>query len=76
MLGERVIFVIAAISPGIVNSFASMSTPSPSSHSVEEVTGPMDANRIPSNLRVARAFLRATSATKFLTVEELVNVTT
>ena len=33
--------------PGIVNSAASMSTPSPSSCSVAEVTGPMEAILIP-----------------------------
>ena len=40
---------IASTSPGMVNSFAEISTGRPYSRKVEEVTGPMDAIRIPSS---------------------------
>jgi hypothetical protein len=64
---------MAAISPGIVYSFASMSTGKPSSRRVAEVTGPMEAKR--GRGRPRHTFL-PNRARKFLAVEELVNVIT
>ena len=55
--------------PAIVYSFASMVGLSPTSRRVPDVTGPIDANLTPRNSR-----LSPTNATKFLTVDELVNV--
>jgi hypothetical protein len=50
-----------------------MSTGKPSSFRVAEVTGPIDANLIPS---LALGGILPASIRKFLTVDELVNVTT
>ena len=74
--------VIAFTRPGIVYSFASMFTGRPSSRRVDDVTGPIDAKRMPS-IRFAfrgrgrpRHVFFPSRATKFLTVDELVNVMT
>ena len=72
-------FAMALISPGIVYSAASMSTGNPNPRRVDEVTGPMEASRtglssLPMWARPTRPRVFASSATKFLTVEELVNV--
>ena|SRR5580692_1798609 len=67
---------IALTSPGIVNCVAWMSAGIPNSRRVEEVTGPIEADFIPSR-RLARENLGApNNATKFRTVEELVKVIT
>src|SRR5208337_183665 len=69
---------IAATSPGIVYSLASMSTGSLNSRRVADVTGPMDAVCTPrcgpGFFRAARALRSPSRATKFRTVEELVKV--
>src|SRR6185437_3601871 len=70
---------MALIRPGIVYSAASMSTGKPTARRVDEVIGPMEANRtrsvsLPIWTRATRPRLSASSATKFLTVEELVKV--
>src|ERR1700734_1976434 len=76
---------MAFTNPGMVNSFAAMSTRKPSSRKVAEVIGPMEAHRIASRLATGTPFLASfarngdlapNKATKFRTVEELVNVTT
>lgn len=56
----------------MVYSLAAMATLNPHSSKVADVTGPMDAMRMP--LRFGRP--RPLKATKFLTVEELVKVMT
>ena len=58
----------------MVNSRAEMSTGRPQSRSVADVTGPMDDIRIPSS--GVRLRCEPSSSTKFLTVDELVKVTT
>src|SRR5580700_6014247 len=71
---------IALISPGIVYSFASTSTGRPSSRRVDEVMGPIEARRTPSSGLAFRGRGRPRHTffpsrdTKFLTVDELVNV--
>src|SRR5580658_1236399 len=73
---------MALIRPGIVYSLASMSTERPSSRRVDDVTGPIEAKRISSNALGFRGRGRPRHmffprrATKFLTVDELVNVIT
>jgi len=68
---------IAATKPGIVNSLAAMSTGRPDSRRVDEVTGPIDDIKTPSSIERNFGFRRTPSnSTKFLTVEELVKVTT
>src|SRR5271156_472523 len=47
--GSTLASAIALIKPGIVYSLASMSTGRPSSRRVDEVTGPIEANRTSSN---------------------------
>src|SRR6267154_3455625 len=70
---------IASINPGIVYSAASICTGNPSSRRVADVIGPIEANWIVwGGLAVNEngSFPRMpSSATKFLTVEELVKVT-
>lgn len=61
-------FTIALTKPGMVYSFASTCALRPSSRNVADVTGPMDASFTPAR------FLRPSIATKFLAVDELVNV--
>ncbi len=70
---------IAATSPGMVYSLASMSTGKPNSRNVAEVTGPIDAvctpwRRAGVSSRRARALRSPSNSTKFFTVEELVKV--
>ena len=69
------------MSPGMVYCVALISTCSPSPRRVDEVTGPMEASKTLSSCFVWRQCARRSrpfpnSATKFLTVEELVNVMT
>ena len=72
--------VIALIRPGMVYSLASMSTGRPSSRRVDEVTGPIEAKRRSSDgldfRGLGRHVFFPSRATKFLTVDELVNVMT
>lgn len=56
----------------MVNSFAAMSARKPTSRKVEDVTGPIEANRIPLRLLCAAP----SKAMKLRAVEELVKVTT
>src|SRR3954454_22424574 len=68
---------MAETSPGIVNSFACMSGRSPSWRSVADVTGPMEASSTSFSKRCNFGPREVpSSATKFFTVDELVNITT
>src|SRR3954468_11930268 len=69
---------IAATRPRMVNSLAATCTGSPNSRRVDEVTGPIDDIRMPlsGEARLFAIFFAPSSLTKFLTVEELVKVTT
>src|SRR4051812_36718008 len=72
---------MALIRPGIVYSAASISTGKPNSRRVDEVIGPMEANRtrfsfLPVWTRLTRPRLSPRSAMKLRTVDELVKVIT
>ena len=57
----------------MVNSLAAMSTEKPNPRNVDDVTDPIEAVRIPFTF--VRSPRVPSSSTKFLTVDELVNVT-
>ena len=67
---------MALINPGIVNCLAAISTGRPSSRSVADVTGPIEAIRTSDSCLWRPLLVPPSNSTKFLTVEELVNVTT
>ena len=69
-------FSMACTSPGIVYSFALISTGRPCSRKVADVTGPIEDIRIPLIVAGAVPAFISNNWTKFFTVDELVNVTT